>query len=94
MIKDILKGLWKWIFWIFILLLLGGIILAFRIFVIDKDYGKKSSSSSSSQVTTDTIESSSSGSSSIGKSISNGLRTIGNATVTAVIKDGSVKEFL
>ena len=51
MIKDILKGLLKWIFWILILLLLGAIILAFRIFVLDKDYkgdGKIISSSKSS----------------------------------------------
>lgn len=35
---DIIKGLWKWIVWILVILLLGIIILLFRIFVIDKDY--------------------------------------------------------
>lgn len=46
MIKNILKGLWKWIFWILIILLLGAIILAFRIFVLDRNYNGKASSSS------------------------------------------------
>lgn len=36
--KDIIHGLWKWIFWIAIILLVGAGILAFRIFVIDKNY--------------------------------------------------------
>ena len=39
---DILKGIWKWILAILIILLLGGAILAFRIFVIDKDFDGKS----------------------------------------------------
>lgn len=38
---DIIKGLWKWIVWILVLLLIGAIILALRIFVIDKDYDGK-----------------------------------------------------
>ena len=36
--KDILKGLWKWILAILIILILGLIILTFRIFVIDRNF--------------------------------------------------------
>lgn len=43
---DIIKGLWKWILWILIILILGGLILAFRLFVIDKDYNVKASKES------------------------------------------------
>ena len=42
--KDILKGLWKWILAILIILIIGLLILAFRIFVIDKDFDGTASS--------------------------------------------------
>lgn len=48
--KDIIKGLWKWIFWIFILLVIGAGILALRIFVIDKDYNSNASKNSDATV--------------------------------------------
>ena len=44
---DIIKGLLKWIKWIVCILLVGALVLAFRILVIDKDYNSKSSDSSS-----------------------------------------------
>lgn len=69
---DIIKGLWKWIVWILIILLLFLIILAIRIFIIDKDYDGKSSKSSS---TSDT----SSESGSLGQTLSNGIKTVGNS---------------
>lgn len=76
---DILKGLWKWILAILIILLLGGIILALRIFVFDRNYdgtadslkNKNGSSSSSSSST-----------SSSGSSLSNGIKDITNATAS------------
>ena len=58
--KDIIKGLWKWILAILIILVLGGAILAFRIFVIDKDFDGSSSSLSkkkNDKSVTDTVNS-------------------------------------
>lgn len=79
---DIIKGLWKWILWILAILLLGAIILAFRLFVIDKDFDGKDPKSKNKNSSSDTTTSScSSSSSSLGKKVSNGLRGIGNATV-------------
>ena len=62
--KDIIKGLWKWILAILIILVLGGAILAFRIFVIDKDFdgsssslSKKKNDKSVTDTVTDTVNS-------------------------------------
>lgn len=57
--KDIIKGLWKWILAILIILVLGGAILAFRIFVIDKDDEESSSLSKNKndKSVTDTVNS-------------------------------------
>lgn len=41
--KDIIKGLWKWILAILIILVLGVVILLFRIFVLDKDFDGRDS---------------------------------------------------
>ncbi|MBR2289574.1 MAG: hypothetical protein IJ867_02945 [Clostridia bacterium] len=86
MIKDILKGLWKWVLWILILLLLFLIILAFRVFVIDKDYGKNKNGSqsqgSASGSATDTVDGSAKNGGSFGQKAVNGLKSIGNATVS------------
>lgn len=97
MIMNILKGLWKWIFWILVLLFLGAIVLAFRIFVIDKDYNGKASSSSDtskssysslsknggSSSVTDTVDSNESSTTigSLGQKVVNGAKTIVNSTV-------------
>lgn len=78
---DILKDLWKWVLWILVILLLGAIILAFRIFVLDKDDGKDPKSKNGSSSTDTTESSSSSSSGSFGQSVVNGVKTIGNATV-------------
>lgn len=92
MIKDILKGLWKWFIWILILFLLLLIILAFRIFVIDKDYGKddKSKYGKNGQVT-DTVNGSGNGS--VSGSISNGLKSIGNSVVSGYKNDSEYDFF-
>ena len=90
---DILKGIWKWILAILIILLLGGAILAFRIFVIDKDFDGKSeearkrleASSSSSSDSTDTTSSKNGGS--LGQKIVNGAKSIANSTVKGYKED-------
>ena len=46
--KDIFKGLWKWIVWIAAILAVGALVLAFRIFVLDRNYNLGNSKNSSS----------------------------------------------
>ena len=84
MIMDILKGFWKWFIWIFILFILFLIVLAIRIFLIDKDFGKKNSSAGSSSSVTDTVDSSGSSS---GKGLKNGLKDIGDSVVNGYQSD-------
>ena len=103
--KDILKGLWKWILAILIILILGLAVLAFRIFVIDKDYdgtadslkknkNKKSSSSSATNIVNSNENANEYDNKksnvtlgSIEKSIVNGAKSVGNATVRGYKED-------
>lgn len=50
MIKNILKGFGKWIIWILVIVLLGIGILAFRLFVIDKDYNEKENAKTNTEI--------------------------------------------
>ena len=87
--KDIIKGLWKWILAILIILVLGGIILAFRIFVIDKDYDGKSSKLSKEKnkdSVTDTIN--------IDENSNGSLDGTGGDSSSEDGKNGSVKNSL
>lgn len=85
MIKDILKGLWKWFIWIFVLFVLFLIILAIRIFLIDRDFGKKNANSGANGSVTDTVDSS--GRSGNGSSLANGLKGIGDAVINGYESD-------
>jgi len=88
MIMDILKGLWKWIFWIFIIFILFLIVLAIRIFLIDRDFGKKDTNASSSSSVTDTVDGSRSrNGGSLGDKTINGLKGIGDAVVNGYKSD-------
>lgn len=113
--KDIMKGLWKWILAILIFLILFTIVLMFRIFIIDKNYGKNSDSSDKTSsvssasassrsgtgsktggTITDTVSSnrdSSTSSGSLGKKITNGAKSIGNATVRGYKEDEEVYNY-
>ena len=90
MIMNILKDLWKWVKWILVILLIGLLILALRIFVLDKDYnGSKRVKEREERVygsssTTDTTSGngSASGNGSLGQKVVNGAKSIGNATVS------------
>ena len=99
--KDIIKGLWKWILAILIILVLGGAILAFRIFVIDKDYDKSSSKNKNDKSVTDTVNSDGTGSSgslknsasSLGQKVINGAKSIGNSTVKGYKEDEEIYDY-
>ncbi|MBR1539947.1 MAG: hypothetical protein IJ629_02030 [Clostridia bacterium] len=90
MIMNILKDLWKWVKWILVILLIGLLILALRIFVLDKDYnGSKRAKDREERVygsssTTDTTSGNgnASGNGSLGQKVVNGAKAIGNATVS------------
>lgn len=103
MILNIIKGLWKWAKWILLILILGLLILALRIFIIDKDYNgakmaKERKDKISSSVTDTTDGSSNSGlgsdSSSSSKSgsssdSSSGSSSTDNRTIGQKVVDGA-----
>ena len=88
--KDILKGLWKWILAILIILIIGLLILAFRIFVIDKNFDGTASSLKKKDSATDTVsenDGSNSSLGSFGQKVVNGAKSIGNSTVKGYKED-------
>lgn len=101
MILNIIKGLWKWAKWILLILILGLLILALRIFIIDKDYNgakmaKERKDKISSSVTDTTDGSSNSGlgsdsssSSKSGSSSDSSSSSADNRTIGQKVVDGA-----
>ena len=86
MILEILQGLWKWIKWILAIIIVGLLILALRVFVLDKDYDgvkrvadRTSKINGSSTSTTDTVDGKSG---TTGGELANSAKGIANAAAT------------
>ena len=91
---DIIKMFGKWLLAILIILLIGGLILAFRIFVIDRNFDGKSESArrKAESASTDTIvygDSSSGGSGSSSGSGSSGSSDGKNSTFVGKVVNGA-----